>query len=422
MSIAASHLEVTYATSDRQVAALDGVDLTVGKGEFVTLIGPSGCGKGADVSSDGTALVRHENVFNGADVDLLKFPTPRFHEHDGGCYIGTGCVVIMRDHDSDWVNVGTYRLMLHDEQHVGLYISPGKHGRLIRERYWNHGQPCPVVVSLGQDPLLTALGGIEVPYGTSEFEVAGWVRGEPTPVIMSDLTGLPVPATGEIVIEGFLYPDDQREEGPFGEWTGYCAGGRAPAPGHQGGAGAASGQPDDDGRADRTATDRRHLLPRRAALGDDLGAARGRRHPRRHRGLVARSQRWTALDHRVGQADVRRAREAGQHGGLAVPCRRIREPLRRGRRRRHRRDDVIWALCTRCDVDGGITTLTNAWSTPLDPMSYPREKPVFNSRLVIDACRPWARRETFPRSVVPSTEYKAEIIAKWSDVLPEIAR
>src|SRR5665213_424500 len=54
--------------------------------------------------------------------------------------------------------------------------------------------------------------------------------GRAHPVIVSDLTGLPIPSTGEIVIEGFMHPNDDRDEGPFGEWTGYYAGGRKPAP------------------------------------------------------------------------------------------------------------------------------------------------------------------------------------------------
>jgi UbiD family decarboxylase len=57
--------------------------------------------------SDGPVL---ENVDSGTDVDLLKFPTPRWHEEDGGRYIGTGCMVIMEDPDGKWTNVGTYRV------------------------------------------------------------------------------------------------------------------------------------------------------------------------------------------------------------------------------------------------------------------------------------------------------------------------
>src|SRR4051794_18885352 len=55
-----------------------------------------------------------ENVLHGDDIDLWKFPTPRWHEGDGGRYLGTGCVVIMRDPDNGEINLGTYRVMIHD--------------------------------------------------------------------------------------------------------------------------------------------------------------------------------------------------------------------------------------------------------------------------------------------------------------------
>jgi UbiD family decarboxylase len=50
-----------------------------------------------------------ENVQEGAEVNLLRFPVPRWHELDGGRYIGTACMVITRDPDEGWVNVGNYR-------------------------------------------------------------------------------------------------------------------------------------------------------------------------------------------------------------------------------------------------------------------------------------------------------------------------
>ena len=98
-----------------------------------------------------------ENVLTGADVDILKFPAPKWHENDGGRYIGTGVVTITKDPDEGWVNVGTYRVMVHDEKTVGFYISPGKHGRVMREKYWDRGQNCPVVMCFGEDILLFGL-------------------------------------------------------------------------------------------------------------------------------------------------------------------------------------------------------------------------------------------------------------------------
>ena len=97
-----------------------------------------------------------ENVDREEAVDLYKFPVPRVHEEDGGRYIGTHDLVIMRDPDGDWVNAGTYRVQVHDTNTVGIYISPGKHGRQIRDKYFERGQPCPVLVSCGQHPVLYA--------------------------------------------------------------------------------------------------------------------------------------------------------------------------------------------------------------------------------------------------------------------------
>ena len=60
---------------------------------------------------------------------------------DGGRYLGTGVCVITKDPDSDWINMGTYRVMIHDKNHTGLYISPGKHGRIHRDKAFEKNEP-----------------------------------------------------------------------------------------------------------------------------------------------------------------------------------------------------------------------------------------------------------------------------------------
>src|SRR5438046_5210461 len=97
------------------------------------------------------------------------------------------------------------------------------------EKYWARGQDCPVVVSVGHDPMLFFVAGLEIPYGVSELDVAGGLKGEAVQVLENE-NGLPVPATAEIVIEGRIPRDGTRDEGPFGEWLGYYASGRRPAP------------------------------------------------------------------------------------------------------------------------------------------------------------------------------------------------
>ncbi len=113
-----------------------------------------------EVVKDGPVM---ENVFEGKDIDMWKFPTPKWHELDGGRYIGTGSIDITVEPDEGWVNLGTYRVMIQNEDTLGFYISPGKQGRIMREKYFARGQSCKVAVSFGQDPLLYLAGGIEVP-------------------------------------------------------------------------------------------------------------------------------------------------------------------------------------------------------------------------------------------------------------------
>lgn len=76
-----------------------------------------------------------ENVEEGDAVDLEEFPVPLWHDLDGGRYIGTGVGVITPDPDTDDLNVGTYRVQFHDGRAVGFYVSPGKHGRIHRDKY-----------------------------------------------------------------------------------------------------------------------------------------------------------------------------------------------------------------------------------------------------------------------------------------------
>ena len=163
-----------------------------------------------------------ENVIEGDAVDVTRFPTPVWHDRDEGRrYIGTGSFNVTRDPDDGWVNAGTYRVMIHDAKRLGFYISPGKHGRIHRDKYQALNKPMPVCIVIGGDPLTFLMACTEVPYGICEYEIAGAYRGRPQKVVLGKHTGLPYPANAEIVIEGFVQPGNNMPEGPFGEWTGY---------------------------------------------------------------------------------------------------------------------------------------------------------------------------------------------------------
>jgi len=164
-----------------------------------------------------------QNVYTGDKVDLLKFPSPKWHPLDGGRYIGTGDNVVVRDPDEGWVNLSTQRIQIHDKSTATIFSDPGKHFDIIRKKYWARGQSCPIAVTCGGHPLYVCAGSIRIPWGVSENDWLGWWRNEPVEVIMGPTTGLPVPADSEIVLEGEMWPPEveSRREGPFSEWTGH---------------------------------------------------------------------------------------------------------------------------------------------------------------------------------------------------------
>ena len=135
-----------------------------------------------------------ENFFAGKDANVLRFPAPKLHREDGGRYLGTADAVITKDPDAGWVNLGTARVQVIDEQRVSLYVSPGKQTRLIAQKYWDQGRACPVALVCGIDPVLFAVSGVGLPWGMSEYDFAGHIQKSPVEVIHGEMTGLPIPA------------------------------------------------------------------------------------------------------------------------------------------------------------------------------------------------------------------------------------
>jgi 4-hydroxy-3-polyprenylbenzoate decarboxylase len=179
------------------------------------------------VVSDGPCK---ENILIGEEADLLKFPAPMIHEGDGGRYIGTLDVGICKDLDSDWINYGTYRLMVHDKSSATTPMAPSQHVGIIYQKYEEKGKPMPYVVVIGTDPIVSFIATTGVPYGVSEADVIGGVKKEPLKLIKCETVDLYVPATAEIVLEGEVLPYERADEGTFGEYSGYQVSERAPRP------------------------------------------------------------------------------------------------------------------------------------------------------------------------------------------------
>jgi UbiD family decarboxylase len=171
-----------------------------------------------------------ENIQMGKAVNVLKFPVPWWNERDGGRYIGTWHQIICKDPESDWVNVGTYRVMVHDEKTLGIQFSPFQHVAMIFAKYQKMNKAMPVAMTVGSDPASMLVAITPFPAGMSEWEMAGALRQKPLEVVKGETVDLPIPAFAEIVLEGEIPPHEMRLEGPFGEHTGFYGGGKRPLP------------------------------------------------------------------------------------------------------------------------------------------------------------------------------------------------
>ena len=351
-----------------------------------------------------------ENVFAGKDIDLLSLPVPRWHEHDGGRYLGTAHVVITRDIDEGWVNLGCYRVMVHDRDTLALYISPGKQGRIMRQKYFDQGRAFPVAISFGDDPLLLMTAASQLPWGACEYDYAGGIRGEPVDVILGEWTGLPIPARSEIVIEGEVLPNEQKLEGPFGEWTGYYASGERSEPilkvkrlMHRHDPIITAAPParppaGSDGGLVRSAFIWDHL--EKAGVPDVRGVAC---YQGRFFTAVAIKQRYPG---HAKQAGIIAAQcHTGAYLGRYVVV--VDEDVDV-----YDLNDVLWAMCTRVDPATDMDLIRRAWSGPLDPI-VPKDKKGFSSRAIIDATRPYEWMKDFPPVSGASPELKQQVAAKY---------
>lgn len=365
-----------------------------------------------------------QNSMTGAAVNLLKFPVLRSHEGDGGRYLGTGVVVITADPDSSFVNMGTYRMQVHEPNLLGLWMSPGQHGQLICAKYWQQGKSCPVVATFGQDPLTFMASNTKISWGVSELDYVGGLRGRPLDIFKGPLTGLPIPAHAEIAIEGEIPPPSEqaREEGPFGEWPGYYSGGSL-----------GTGKPQPVVRVkaiyyrnDPIIEDEAPLWPgaypmdlslRSGVLWDQLESAGiqdvvGVYDYSRYMWVVAIKQRYAGHAKQAGHAAMA-AGASARDGRYVVVVDEDIDPTNF--------KEVLWAMLTRVDPKTDIEIVEGCWSTPLDPRMPPEQKRSgdhTNNRAIYYAVRPFAWRDQFPKVSRARRELHEEVIHKFKHILP----
>jgi len=352
-----------------------------------------------------------QNILTGESVDLVKFPAPIWHQKDGGRYIGTGTYSITRDPEENWLNAGAYRAQIHDRKTVGIVMATGHHGQIHCAKYFARGEPMPIVMVLGGDPLAFFYGGLEAPHGVFEIDLVGALRGRAAEMVRGKITGLPFPARAEIVLEGYIAPDRKHMEGPFGEWTGHYAGG-------------ASLQPVLEVKAIYHRNDPILLgVPPMGGGPDEMARYRAVlrsgiiRQNMTNAGVPGVTQVWC---HEVGGARllhgiaikqhypghaVQAGHIAAQCGGSAYASKYIVVVD----------DDIdvsnlemlLWAMLTRTDPKESIQFIARSWDSPADPRLPPERRAVgdmTHSVAVIDACKPFHWRDKFPPTNAPSPE------------------
>ncbi len=357
-----------------------------------------------------------DNTQSGSDVDITLFPAPVWHRHDGGPFIGSGSIVIMRDPDDGWINASIYRVQVHGRNKVTVQFDHGgRHGAIIAKKYWDRGQSCPVAVVHGEDPALFIAGFEYLPDGRSEYEFAGSIKGAPIEVCPGPQTGLPLPALAEIVFEGRLLPMSEATlpEGPFGEFTGYYAAAARTGPVMEVTAIHHRNDPILLGSPPMKPPRFHFGLPFRAAtIWSNLEAAGVTdvtgvwQHVSQLMTVVALRQRYDGHAKRAGLV-------AAAHSYMARVIVVVDDDIDPSNLA-----DVMWAVTTRCEPADNIDILRNAWSSALDPRIAPADKErgvTSHSKAIIEACRPFAWRDQFPTPSALAAEEARAIEAKWGD-------
>jgi 4-hydroxy-3-polyprenylbenzoate decarboxylase len=360
-----------------------------------------------------------EMVVEGDDVDIEALPAPHYNPLDGGRFIGTAVYLVTKDMETDWINCGTYRMQIHDRNHCGVQIIKGKHADFHFNQHKKAGTKMPAAAVIGCDPVHFLVSSTLISAQTDEYDIISTLRQDPCEIFKSDLTGLMLPAHAEIILEGYIDPDDMREEGPFGEYTGYYSGAkgeewpkqvlhverilRRKKPIFWG---TTVGKPITD-------THMIQSINRTSTLWTDLEVMRvpgiqsvyiPPSSTGRYWAIVSVEQKYPGHSNHVANAVI--STTTGHYGlkGVIVVDHDIAADDW---------DRVMWALSVRFDAKRDTQIINRGRSTPLDP-GLPIEARQIVSRILLDACTPyeWERR---PVEIFLDEDMKAKVVSQWKD-------
>lgn len=161
-----------------------------------------------------------QEVIRTDDASLDELPILQCWPGDGGRFI-TLPMVFSKDPHTGIRNVGMYRMHVYDERTTGMHWHPNKVGARHYAEYERLGRRMELAVALGGDPALTYAASAPLPEDFDEMIFAGFLRRRAVEILPCKTVDLEVPADAEIIIEGYVEPQERRVEGPFGDHTGY---------------------------------------------------------------------------------------------------------------------------------------------------------------------------------------------------------
>jgi 4-hydroxy-3-polyprenylbenzoate decarboxylase len=152
--------------------------------------------------------------------DLTELPVCKCWPKDGGAFFTLPQIITKNLNDGNR-NVGMYRMQVYDRTTTGMHwhIHHGGSGQF--QDYIEAGKRMEVAVALGGDPALGYSASAPLPDGIDEYLFAGFLRRKPVDLVKCKTVDLHVPANAEIVLEGYVDPEERRIEGPFGDHTGF---------------------------------------------------------------------------------------------------------------------------------------------------------------------------------------------------------
>ncbi|MCC6148586.1 MAG: UbiD family decarboxylase [Anaerolineaceae bacterium] len=159
-----------------------------------------------------------ENIITGDDVNLAYLPIPTHGQHDGGPFI-TGAITVAKDPVSGRGNLSYNRMQVLGKRELGFNMNEWRHTMQFYKGQENKNEPLQISVAIGLDPAIMIAAGARS--DDDELLIAGAIRSKGTPVCKGVTVDIDIPAEAEIILEGYLPPQERRAEGPLAEFHGY---------------------------------------------------------------------------------------------------------------------------------------------------------------------------------------------------------